>query len=300
MTKNILSVENTRFQLKIDALGGELNSLWDKKLQCEWIWQPKHDVWDRSAIQLFPVVGRLIHGGLWQGNKFFTLPNHGFLQDQPFVCTEKQPAVLVLEAAASTATLAYWPWRWRIVVSFELTNDGLIFHQKVINEDSESLWFSIGWHPGFALPLAEQAGWKVRFSNGTVNGPYFTRERTLAIPALLTETDTFILTDTSFCNGAIYFGNSQNQHIQVCSPEERTVVEMDTGEHDWLALWSVPGANLLCIEPLSGTTDAPDFDGLINHRRGIQQLAPGQNRIFSVRLRFPSGAQATRFDCSPP
>lgn len=150
-------------------------------------------------------------------------------------------------------------------------------------------WFSIGWHPGFALPLAEQSGWETRFVNAEVNGPFTTYERTLALPDILPQISIYTLTKTSFSHGAVYFGNCQNQLIQVRSPVGKTVIEIDTGEHDWLALWGVPGANLLCIEPLSGTTDAPDFDGFINHRRGIQQLEPGNSRTYSVRLGFPSG-----------
>lgn len=287
MNKIIFQAENTRFKLKIDTLGGEICSLWDKTLQREWIWQPKDGVWDRSAIQLFPIVGRLIHGGVWEGKTFFTLPNHGFLQYQPFSCLEAQGSKLVLEACASEVTRTPWPSTWRIIVSFELARDELVFQQQVINEGSESFWFSIGWHPGFALPLVKQSGWEVRFASRAVSGPFPTYERTLKIPEQLTQTSTFALTETSFCNGAIYFGNSQNQHIQICSPKGKTVVEMDTGEHEWLALWGVPGANLLCIEPLSGTTDAPDSDGLINHRRGILQLDSGQSRTFTVKLRFP-------------
>ena len=286
MTHSIFSVENNRFQLKIAALGGEIKSLWDKVFQCEWIWQSEDSIWDRSAIQLFPVIGRLIHGGVWQGDTFYPLPNHGFLQDQPFFCTEKEDATLILEACSSDTTLSYWPSKWRIIVSFELTHDGLIFRQQVINEDSESFWFSIGWHPGFALPLAEQSGWEVRFADDLVNGPFLTHERTFSLPEILPQTSGFMLTDTSFSYGAVYFGNSQEQLIQVRSPEGKTVIEIDTGEHDWLALWGVTGANLLCIEPLSGTTDAPDFDGLINHKRGIQQLEPGSSRTYNVRLRF--------------
>lgn len=61
---------------------------------------------------------------------------------------------------------------------------------------------------------------------------------------------------------------------------------LETAEYDWLALWGVPGADLLCIEPLAGTTDAPDFDGTVEKKRGIRLLAPNQNQRFSVKLRF--------------
>lgn len=50
---------------------------------------------------------------------------------------------------------------------------------------------------------------------------------------------------------------------------------MNTGDHPWLALWSVPGNDLLCIEPLDGTTDAPDFNGQLAEKRGSRWLEAG-------------------------
>jgi len=196
----------------------------------------------------------------------------------------------VLEAGANDATLALWPWRWRIEASIELTDDGLIFHQQVFNEDSEPFWFSVGWHPGFALPVAEQSGWQVKFGYKAVNGPFPTCDRTLIVPEYASPTEFFTLQDKSFSQGAIYFDNSQNQRIQVCSPEGGKVIEIETSEYSWLALWGIPGANFLCIEPLAGTTDAPDFNGQAAYKRGMQLLGSSQNRIFTVRLRFPLDA----------
>ena len=290
MSESVWKAENTRFQLHVAAEGGEIISLWDKRFCREWFWLPQKGIWNNSATQLFPVVGRLIHDGLWQEEHFFPLPAHGFLRQQHFACIEESVSALTLETRACESTLGVWPWHWRVVVQYELTDEGLVFSQTVTNEDETPFWFSLGWHPGFALPVAAEAGWSVRFGESGVSGPFATHDRTLVVPEVSARVARFSLGATSFNHGAVYFGECQNQDIQVCSPEGTPVLEMDTGERSWLALWGVPGADLLCIEPLAGTTDAPDFDGQVSHKRGMQQLAPGQSRTFTVRLRFPLDA----------
>ena len=290
MTMTVWQTENRRFQLRVASLGGEVCSLWDKQHQREWFWQNRQGVWNNSATQLFPVVGRLIHDGLWQGERFYPLPAHGFLRHQRFHLTDAPPDRLVLEASATPETLAVWPWKWRCSVQCELTGDGMTFSQTLFNEDVTPFWFSSGWHPGFALPVADEPGWEIRFGGEQVTGPWPTQDRTLYVSKNAEQTGTFLLTETSFSHGAVYFGDCQNRSIRVCSPQGKTVLEMETGEQEWLALWGVPGADLLCMEPLSGTTDAPDFSGQVSEKRGMQQLAPGQRRTFTSRLRFPLDA----------
>ena len=64
-------LENTRFRITVQAMGAELSLLWDSERQRNWMWRPLPGVWNNSATQLFPVVGQLIHNGLWQGERFF-------------------------------------------------------------------------------------------------------------------------------------------------------------------------------------------------------------------------------------
>jgi galactose mutarotase-like enzyme len=304
MASHVWHLENCRFRVTVQAQGGELCSLWDKGMDREWLWQPQEGVWNNSATQLFPVIGRLIHGGIWQGEQFCPLPAHGFLREQVFCCVEQSASRLTLEATASNATFAVWPWRWRVTLSFELTDDGLLFSQKVNNDDTTPFWYSVGWHPGFALPLSSEQGWQVRFAGDGVKGPMPTCQRTLTVAENLQKKDVFLLQADSFTDGAVYFADCQEQLIQVCTPDGKTVLSMETTVQEWLALWGVPGADLLCIEPLAGTTDAPDFDGQAGNKRGMRQLAPGESQVLSVRLRFPvdvrsTGSQNTGQCCYP-
>jgi galactose mutarotase-like enzyme len=285
-------LENDRFRVAVNATGAELSGIRDKFAGREWLWQPQPGVWNNSATQLFPVVGALVHQGLRVDGQFLPLPAHGFLRQQRFICIERNEDHLLLEARATPETLSVWPWHWRTQLRLTLHSDGLSVSQHVFNDDTQPFWYSIGWHPGFALPVASETGWHVTFGGKPVRGAFPTNNRTLVTDGQNRTTTSFPLTETSFRDGAIYFGDCQQQQIRVCSPDGTTVMTFETAEHDWLALWGVPGADLLCIEPLAGTTDAPDFDGHAEHKRGIRQLAPGQSQVFSIRLRFAVDACA--------
>ncbi|MFQ8718236.1 MAG: hypothetical protein ACLR9W_10220 [Enterobacter hormaechei] len=93
-------LENECFTATVQAAGGELVSLGHKPTRTERLWQPQADVWNHTATQLFPVVGRLIQGGLWLTASSAT-PAHGFLREQMFYCVT-QTDTLMLEACSST------------------------------------------------------------------------------------------------------------------------------------------------------------------------------------------------------
>lgn len=281
-------LDNARFQVSINPRGAELTRLWDAQVQHNWMWQPQPDVWNNVATQLFPVVGRLILDGLWQGERFFPLPAHGFLRHHPFRCLEHSAARLVIEACDDDRSRAIWPFAWRMRMVWQLTADGLKIDWQVSNHDEERWGYSLGWHPGFAVPIASEAGWQVRFSGGAPRGPFPTHQRLLTMIEEAPEVEIFPLTAQVFAAGAVYFSHMQHRQIAVCSPSGEPRIILETGDQPWLALWGVPGADLLCIEPLCGTTDAPDFDGQIDHKRGIRWLDPGQTHIHHVAVCFPA------------
>lgn len=283
------SIENARFRITVRELGAELSALWDNARQRNWIWQPTPGVWNNSATQLFPVVGQLIHHGLWQGERFFPLAAHGFLRHQPFQCVMQDATRLVLEAGDTASTREVWPFAWRIRISWQLTPDGLNVSWSVHNPGREAWGYSCGWHPGFSLPIASEPGWAVQFRS-PCRGPFLTSQRTLAIPQESPSATLFALGSESFQHGAVYFALGDENRWAVCSPDGAAQI-IFTGNQPWLALWGVPGADLLCVEPLSGTTDDPRFDGQIAHKRGIQWLHAGAEQRHHLSLSFPADSK---------
>ncbi|ELF6581814.1 aldose 1-epimerase family protein [Salmonella enterica] len=282
-------LENARFRMMVRDIGAELTLLWDKHCQRNWIWQPQPGVWNNSATQLFPVVGQLIHGGLWQDERFFPLSAHGFLRQQTFRCLAHDATHLRLEVSDNNDTREVWPFKWRIQLDWSLEDEGLNVTWKVLNEDHQAWGYSLGWHPGFALPVASEPGWQVRF-NHPCQGPFPTVNRTLEIPRTPATSTLFQLQPQTFVSGAVYLVPGEENQWAVCSPLGHEQIVFSASS-PWLALWGVPGADLLCVEALSGTTDDPHFDGQVAHKRGIQWLRSGEQHRHWISVRFPADTE---------
>lgn len=279
------TLENDRWRIGVQAQGAELCDLWDQRQQRQRLWRADPAVWNNSATQLFPLVGRLIHNGLHHDGEFWPLPAHGFLRQQGFRLVEQRDQALTLCCEDNASTRALWPFRWRVTTDWQLTAMGVDVRWQVENLDRRAFPFALGWHPGFALPIASQPGWSVRFDR-SVSGPLFTHNRTLALPEPLPDTRAFPLTADAFANGAVYFGDVADCAVTVVSPQGECALQLQSPNTPWLALWGVPGADLLCIEPLTGTTDDPHFDGQVRHKRGMRWLAAGEryHQQLSVNL----------------
>lgn len=282
------TLENARWRMAVSARGAEMRLLTEKSARREWLWTPDDKTWKSTAPLLFPVVGRLIHNGLWNDENFYPLPAHGFLRHQTFSRLQHSPDRLSLISHATDETLSIWPFLFSVQVDYQLLETGVRIAWQVTNEDRQPLCFSLGYHPGFALPVAQEPGWRVTFDDAMVTGPFYTRDRTLSLAQNAGVVREFALTPDAFCNGAVYFAGCQGSRVNVVSPEGRRVLQCRLTRQPWVALWGVPGADLLCIEPLSGTTDAPDASGQQRDKRGMQWLAAGAVYQQQLDIVFPA------------
>ncbi|WP_312982270.1 hypothetical protein [Atlantibacter sp.] len=286
------TLENPRWRMAVSSQGAEMRLLTEKTAAREWLWTPDDKTWKSTAPLLFPVIGRLIHEGLWDDMKFYPLPAHGFLRHQTFSLLQHSPTTLRLISRATEQTLNVWPFLFSVQVDYQLLETGVRITWRVTNQDGKPLCFALGYHPGFALPVANEPGWRVTFDDADVTGPFYTHNRTLSLAQNAGVVREFALMPETFCNGAVYFAECQGSRVSVVSPEGRTVLQCRLTNQPWIALWGVPGADLLCIEPLSGTTDAPDASGQQRDKRGMQWLAAGAVYQQQLDIIFPAdGAQ---------
>lgn len=254
----------------------------------ERLWQPRPDVWSSVSPLLFPVVGRLRHGGLMIGDMVYPLDAHGFARRRRFRLLGLDDRSVTLVDDDDAETRALWPFAYQIQVVHRVTPLGFASTFQVANRGDVPLGFSLGAHPGFALPIVSRPGWAVRFSGEGCTGPHPTRDRLLEVTAAPV-CRSIALEAEAFRDGAVYFGAAAGRTVSVITPTGGEAMTLTLGGQSWLALWSVPGADLLCLEPLHGTTDAPDASGRLTDKRGILWLAPGKTWTdgYEVTLSAP-------------
>ena len=147
------TIENDQLRVTISDHGAELSGIFDKKNNREVLWNADPTYWKRHAPVLFPNVGRLYNDTSLIGGKTYTSGQHGFARDMEFICTEETGTSVTHLLEATDTTKRAWPYDFQLYITHTLNGRDLTVSWKVINKDSETMYFTIGAHPAFNVPV---------------------------------------------------------------------------------------------------------------------------------------------------
>ena len=145
-------LQNGSLSVAVAERGAELRSLRDGA-GTEYLWQRDKAFWGRTSPMLFPFVGRLAGGEYALDGRRYALGTHGFARDMDFVPVERGAASLSLRLEDTPETRAAFPFPFRLRRTYRLEGRTLFAETAVENAGAETLYFGLGAHPGFALPL---------------------------------------------------------------------------------------------------------------------------------------------------
>lgn len=154
-------LDNGVLSVRVSSLGGELQSV--KKDGREYLWQGDPAYWEGKAPNLFPYIARLTRGTCTVHGKAYQLPIHGFLPTTEMTAeaqeaereADSNAVRLVLRLDADERTLACYPFVFTLRIVYELEGDSLRITYEVTNGGKEEMYFGIGGHPGFQVPLED-------------------------------------------------------------------------------------------------------------------------------------------------
>lgn len=147
-------MENAVLRVEADSLGGELQSV--RKDGGEYLWQGDPDFWRQKAPNLFPYIARLTGGKYVLNGETRKLPIHGFVNTSELTAEEQEPERLVFRLDADERTRACYPFEFIYRIIYELRGETLHITYQVDNHGTEEMYFGIGGHPGFCLPLGQK------------------------------------------------------------------------------------------------------------------------------------------------
>jgi galactose mutarotase-like enzyme len=140
---------------RIALRGAELKS-W-RVGEGELIWPGDGQYWADSAPILFPVVGWTRDGVVVDGRRY-PLGLHGFARGEDFTLVEHAGNRARLRLTANEATRALYPFNFILDIDYHIETNQLKIILHVRNEDSATLAFAWGLHPGFVWPLPGARG----------------------------------------------------------------------------------------------------------------------------------------------
>lgn len=280
----MIKLENEKLIAEISLHGAELSRLFCKETQQEVLWNADAKYWARHAPVLFPNVGKYYKGGLTHNGSYYPEGQHGFARDCEFICTvqESNKASFVLES--NEQTLKRYPFPFRLEIGYELDDAGIKVMWKVLNTGSETMFFTIGGHPAFNVPVLDGTKFTDYYLHfeGKDSLEYKLLDKASGCiiadsrEVLPLENSTYQLREGMFDNDALVFDDGQIDKVAILYPDKKPYITMECADFPNFGIWSKPGAPFVCLEPWQGRTDNAGFEGEISTKPGITALNPGE------------------------
>lgn len=287
------TIENAVVKISVADRGAELKSLRELADGTEYIFDGDPTWWKYSSPILFPIVGKVRDGKYRAEGKEFSLPQHGFARTSDFWLVDASANSIAFALESNAATLAVYPYRFRLELTYELDGKEVKFIWRVKNLDDREIYFSIGAHPAICCPISYRENFTdcyLKFNRPekssrlvlTANG--LSHER---IPTLNgTELD---LNYDLFKGDALIFDDLKSDEISLCSRKSSKSLTVRAKNFPYWGIWTPDkgGAPFVCIEPWHGHADYIDFSGDLKDKEGIRKLSAGE--IFETQISFIIG-----------
>ena len=288
----MFAIENEYLKIDVNPKGAELTKVFSKQTKLDYLWNGDPAFWAKYSPILFPVVGTLKNDTYHFNNKSYTLPRHGFGRDMNFEMTAQTEQSLTFSLASNAETLAVYPFDFRLEIIYTLNASRITVHYNVINTGGHEMFFSIGAHPAFNVPLDPHSSFDdyyIEFAQNETAGRWPISHQGLieALPTeLLQDTNKLPISHDLFKSDALVFKYLNSTSLQLRSHTSTHGLNFHFAGFPFLGIWSGKNGNFVCIEPWCGIADGVASHQQLIEKEGINMITPGQvfDREWSVEL----------------
>ncbi len=260
----------------------------------EYLWQGDPKYWSDRALNIFPYVARLHEGRYFLDGALHSMAIHGIAPYRSFRLAERTETKMVLELASDEATYAEYPRSFVFRVVYSLDGSKLNVTYEAENRDAKAMYFGLGGHPGFNVPLAAGKSfedYRLRFCEAAeplrvgFNADCFVTHEDTPFP-LEHGTDLRLRHDL-FDDDAIVLRNMAREVTLECDGDAHAVT-VTFPQMQYLGLWHWPktDAPYICIEPWCSLPADAGKVTVFEEQKDLISLAPGsvyQNR-WSIQI----------------
>lgn len=254
----IYTIKNDKIEVSVEDLGAQMRSIKDATGK-EYLWQGDEKYWNGSAPNLFPYIARLTEGKYILKGRTYEMPKHGFLRNSVLKLKEKTQTKMVFSLTDSEETYKMYPYHFEIKVKYELFENELKVSYNVANKDKKVMYFGVGGHPGFQVPVEKELSFEdyfIEFAKGTdmkrvgMSEDCFVTGKDEAFP--LEENRRLYLHHNLFDDDAIILKDAPSK-VVLASEKGSARIEMETRHLEYLGIWHKPASDApyVCIEPWS-------------------------------------------------
>ncbi len=283
MIEDLIEIRSEYISAKLSPLGAELKSLFDLENGQEYLWQADPAFWARSAPHLFPIVGKLKDDKFRIGRKFYGMPQHGFARDSKFDVVQAQRDEVTFRLGYNSETLKLYPYKFLLEVTYRCYGPKLFVEYRVFNVDKQEIYFSLGFHPAFNIPIQNGTleDYYIEFEEREPVGAFFLTQGLVNFEHKDDKTvfdgRRISLNEKLFEHGALVFKDLISGRVALKNKIDAREVILDIDDAPYLGIWRPEGAPFVCVEPWFGVSDGVfgDYDFL--KKEGLNELEPSES-----------------------
>ena len=271
------SISSNVIKIDISSKGAELQSIHHIQNQLEYLWQAGPE-WPKKSPVLFPIIGELKDKKYSYKGKEYNLGRHGFARETNFTVAEQTNSAITFSIQSDEQTLLVYPFDFIFSVKYSVADNILTVTYTVQNTGNDIMYFSVGGHPAFKVPIAEGTtyeDYELVFDQAETTGRWpLTGDglvKDTPIPLLNNET-TIPLKKELFSADAIVFKHLKSSAVSIKSDKTNHGLTLSFPGFPYLGIWETKGGDYVCIEPWCGIADNANASGKLEEKEGINKL----------------------------
>lgn len=273
LTNGVLSVA-------FNTAGAELTGVFNHLTGINYLWDGQ-EIWPKHSPVLFPVVGGLKNNSYEYRGNLYQLNRHGFAREKDFEVVEITNSSICFSLKSDAGTREVYPFDFELQILYTLEHNSLTVTYRIFNRGTEEMYFSIGGHPAFHLPLEE--GLKYEDYYLLFNNPETADRWPVTNEGLIAATpETFFkgeqklnLSKDLFMNDALVFKSLKSDQVSLLSNKSSHGLDFKFNGFPYLGIWSAKNADFICIEPWQGLGDSETASGKLEEKEGVLPLSSG-------------------------
>jgi galactose mutarotase-like enzyme len=276
----MIQLSNHSLAVTIKSQGAELTRIKSLEHEIDYLWDGDPEYWGKHAPVLFPIVGTLRDNSYLFAGQSYGMLRHGFARDRVFSALHQTDTSATLELQSDEDSLKVYPFPFRLRIHYSLEGNKLSNRYEVINTGNGPMYFSVGGHPAFHVPLQEGLAYTDYYLefDQPETAPRWTLLDNLihTHPQPFLENESIIpLSHELFASDAIVLKHLKSKTVSLKSKASPHGLTMRIDEFPYLGIWAAPEAPFVCLEPWQGIADSVYHNQQLETKEGIVALEPG-------------------------
>ncbi|MBD5139092.1 MAG: aldose 1-epimerase family protein [Ruminococcus sp.] len=284
-----ITIASEKTTAVIDSFGAELHSLKDAA-GSEYLWQADPAVWKRHAPVLFPFICNTDSKKYTYEGQEYRLANHGFARDSEFELASSDGSSAEFLLKSSAETLKLYPFDFELRIRYTLSGNKLTVSYTVKNTDKKDMYFFIGGHPAFNVPMGgeDYDNYFVEYEKPETIIQEFKGKTTV----IADSTAKVPLSHELFANDVFMKDAPQSSWIALVSEKSGRKIKLNYDPKGCIAVWSsyfedkavTEQAKFVCLEPWSSVPVYCDKEDDITKMSHAIRLAPEKEYVFEYSI----------------